>query len=1336
MVWLCGVLGACSGGGTAASGSQTGGGNDNNGTGGGASLDGGASGGSNQGGSDFDAGNDAILDGSVLSCTPKTCTELGTTCGPVADGCGGIVECGTCGEFQACGLFEPSVCGDVTKICTVTPPDCSGVECGLIGDGCSGSVDCGSCDNGEICGLNTPFQCDAPPPPDPEECPAKIVSCAAVGATCGKIGNGCGGLIDCDVETGGCEASELCGIEMPNRCSTPPTCTPTSPQVACANTCGQVANGCGELINCETEGFGCPNGQTCGGAGVAGQCGTEGTQTCTPFVAATVCAGKCGSVSDGCGDVIDCEANGNGGTVCGNGEWCGGGGTPSQCGKPACVPSNQALACNGKCGLVANGCGGLHQCNGCTGGAVCGFSVPNECGAPACQPIAAATACAGKCGKIGDGCGGIIDCALPGNGGTTCGNGEWCGGGGTANVCGKPACTPTDCATLGFTCGSAPNGCGGVLDCGGTSVCGQYATCLGNPATCVSGGGGGGSNSCPLCNYIPVCPSNSKTVITGRVTTPDGEVGVPNAYVYILKDNGATLPTISEGVSGGSCERCSDEDLGPLLASSLTTHTGAFRIETNIPVGTSFTLVVKAGKWRRAAVVPSGIVTGCTTTAIPESYSRLPANSNDGLGAHLPKIAISTGWVDEMECVFLKAGISASEFTVPSETGRIHMYRSDDNGGARMGSGCTCSGNTGSCTSDTSVNDTTLFDTQGAIDAYDLVVFDCEGDNYNEGSANDARIREYVNKGGRLFASHWSYSWLYDNNDGSNVANNAWETGLSQSADWSGSGDSNSDTAYISIGRTHANTTKIQSFAKWLANENAATITTDTQTGDALTGEFSVSQPRDLVKSVNEGADDWVYRTHRNGETRPHALGDTRVQQLSFNTPFGASAANVCGRVAYSAFHVANADNNDNNDYFPCVCDGTTLTAQEKVLLYMLFDLSACVSSDGPPPPPSCTAATAQTACPGKCGYVNDGCGGVVDCGDSCPNGQICNETTNQCVNQCNVLDCGDVGANCGYISDGCGEVVNCGTCSDGQVCGLYQANVCAQPVCTPINQATACANKCGTISDGCGGVLECGGCPQGQACGAGGPNICGVGICTPLDCAAQNIGCGMAGNGCGGVIQCDECTLPETCGGGGVPSQCGRPLCDPQSCQDVGAQCGFIGDGCGGSVDCGPCPNNGVCGGAGPNQCGGSCTPLTCDAVDAECGLVGDGCGDLVNCGSCPPGQVCGALEPNKCGDGPSCTPTTCEAAGAECGLVGDGCGQALDCGPCVAPEACGGAGAPNQCGKGDLGCIPRTCEAAGAECGALGDGCGALLDCGACPQGASCGSGGKPNECGPIVF
>jgi hypothetical protein len=50
-------------------------------------------------------------------CTPMACLDLGATCGPIGDGCGGMLDCGACSTSQTCGG------GGVPNQCGCTPPD-------------------------------------------------------------------------------------------------------------------------------------------------------------------------------------------------------------------------------------------------------------------------------------------------------------------------------------------------------------------------------------------------------------------------------------------------------------------------------------------------------------------------------------------------------------------------------------------------------------------------------------------------------------------------------------------------------------------------------------------------------------------------------------------------------------------------------------------------------------------------------------------------------------------------------------------------------------------------------------------------------------------------------------------------------------------------------------------------------------------------------------------------------------------------------------------------------------------------------------------------------------
>ncbi|HSC86827.1 MAG TPA: hypothetical protein VLC09_06130, partial [Polyangiaceae bacterium] len=170
----------------------------------------------------------------------------------------------------------------------------------------------------------------------------------------------------------------------------------------------------------------------------------------------------------------------------------------------------------------------------------------------------------------------------------------------------------------------------------------------------------------------------------------------------------------------------------------------------------------------------------------------------------------------------------------------------------------------------------------------------------------------------------------------------------------------------VALDRPHTSP-RIQGFADWMVNE--AIIASET-------GTFPIVQPRSQVANsptsdgLGASTEEFAYC---NSDVGGPGCENNRSQQFSFNTPYAAPDDAICGRVAYSAFHVSVGDSS--GDVFPAHCAGD-LSAQEKVLLYMLFDLGACVGDE--PPPPPCTPIT----CPeGACGKVPNGCGGVIDCG-------------------------------------------------------------------------------------------------------------------------------------------------------------------------------------------------------------------------------------------------------------------------------------------------------------------------------------------------------------------
>ena len=118
---------------------------------------------------------------------------------------------------------------------------------------------------------------------------------------------------------------------------------------------------------------------------------------------------------------------------------------------------------------------------------------------------------------------------------------------------------------------------------------------------------------------------------------------------------------------------------------------------------------------------------------------------------------------------------------------------------------------------------------------------------------------------------------------------------------------------------------KGQALADWLQAIGATT----TKGSINLTNTFA------RLSSVVAPAQSWV-------------TSASTTQTYSFNTPVGSPPADQCGRVVYSSFHIATGAGAS----FPSECTATPLTAQEKILEFLLFDLAACVQTDDTPPAP------------------------------------------------------------------------------------------------------------------------------------------------------------------------------------------------------------------------------------------------------------------------------------------------------------------------------------------------------------------------------------------------
>ena len=956
-------------------------------------------------------------------------------CGPIADGCGAFIQCGSCTLPETCGgAGVPSHCGVPTSTCV--PKTCAqiGMNCGLQGDGCGAVINCWP-GAGNDAGA-------AQACPDPAmqcvqgNCQATTTTCTKLtcsdyaGTTdlCGPVSDGCGGTIDCGFT---CSSDKVCGVVTPGKCGVV-TCAPQTCEAALIGKPSGIAVPCRMVAaaSFRTAERLVPAMRLAGVAAfptsverarplafrkrlriaaqlvarsamaAAGSCNVRTAKrhpraaaAVIPVFAACLCANlEPARVSVPNAVPLPTDAAGR------------------STAEPARHPTTAAAVALRMCAVRPSA-----------------FQRPKR--------KSASLACAARnrmVAAVPSDCGG---CTAP----------NTCGGGGTPSVCGSPPCTKVTCQGVGANCGPISDGCGGIIEscgtCTGTDICGAVT-----PSACGTAVDPNCTNLCPAIDWT--CATGQETRVSGKVYAPNGVQPLNNALVYVPNK---PLPAITPGPS---CDRCQDEDLGDPLAAALTGPDGSF-VMRNVPAGVKFPLVVKMGKWRRVVTIPA--IPRCTNVDLTSDQTRLPKSMTDATSenvgyVNIPHFAIATGGVDAIECVLRQIGVADTEFTLPSGTGRIHMYRA--NGGTM---GCKNfkknKNGTYSTTQCASSNNTDIIQAplsdliavsngKPKINDYDVGVFDCEGSEDYHGTPYDTALHDWANAGGRLFASHYSYTYLYKNGD------------FASTATWGGTQQGNGNQTTGIVDTTFA---KGQAFNTWLGVVGAWSPTYGS-------GYVSITDPREYVKSIASSTDRFIY-TDSTVKIKGTQINQTSaVEQYAFNTPYQASADNICGRVLYSAFHVAGASSLG-SQVFPSYCSTASMTAQEEVLEFMIFDLSACVSLNGAPPPVSCKPKTCASA-GANCGQIADGCGGLLDCGtctapSTCGGGGV----ANQCGNYCTQTTCGAKGANCGIIADGCGGTLDCGTCIAPAVCGgAGTPNICGTPTCTPRSCASVGA-QCGTIS-------------------------------------------------------------------------------------------------------------------------------------------------------------------------------------------------------------------------------------------------------------------------------
>ena len=150
----------------------------------------------------------------------------------------------------------------------------------------------------------------------------------------------------------------------------------------------------------------------------------------------------------------------------------------------------------------------------------------------------------------------------------------------------------------------------------------------------------------------------------GTVYAPNGTLPLYGVNVYVPRERAGA---VHRGRAVRPLRRRAAR--AAPIARRRPTRQGNFRLE-NVPAADNIPLVIQVGKWRRQIVDPA-TSSACDDTPLAATETRLPKNKTEG---DLPKIAITTGGADALECLVRKLGIDDSEFTTDTGAGRVHMF--------------------------------------------------------------------------------------------------------------------------------------------------------------------------------------------------------------------------------------------------------------------------------------------------------------------------------------------------------------------------------------------------------------------------------------------------------------------------------------------------------------------------------------------------------------------------------------------------------------------------------------------------------------------------------------
>ena len=494
------------------------------------------------------------------------------------------------------------------------------------------------------------------------------------------------------------------------------------------------------------------------------------------------------------------------------------------------------------------------------------------------------------------------------------------------------------------------------------------------------------------------------------------------------------------------------------------------------------------------------IETPCAINSVPPKTYLMPSKQSQG---NIPLMAMVTGDADSLECVLRKMGIDDSEFTDPAGGGRVQFYLGND----KTGTG----GKSGQKIDAATPAQSVLFgqdaQNQPVINAYDMTILACQGGPFEQSAADQATLRQYAASGGRVFTTHYSYTWLTNNDPPMSVAGKT--DNWSEVAKWNVDEKDRADNAVGIIDLT--SNPKGKAFQGWLEAVGASPGKAGTP---GTTDVIVIRHDADAISSTAGQTQQWLYRNGTNNKKCTVTAGtctsntDCTPKVCNVNTALGCTAnadcnpggTKVCQNKPGFPACSTSADCGGTNSCVSQTCKANTCNGNsylnQSLPLHFTFNTPVNLSQDLTTDPPTL-----------QCGRVLFSDFHV----------QNANENGLTFPAQCDTQPMNPQEKLLEFM------IFDLGSC-------VPPAKECVPAVKCPAGQ------DCGYAPDGCGGLLSCGACASGEECGVGNPRVankCGKGTqtCAPTTCAAQHVECGPAADGCGAKIDtCGSCAAGELC--------------------------------------------------------------------------------------------------------------------------------------------------------------------------------------------------------------